>query len=68
MNKRIRELAEQATITEDYYPAGCNGYPEYSYYFDEEKFAQLLLEEVSQHLTNKGLDHSREVIEKEFGI
>ena len=68
MNERVRELIEQATIREEYYPAGCNGHPEYSYYFDKEKFAELLLTEVSQHLTNKGLDHTREVIEKEFGI
>ena len=43
MNKRIRELAEQATIKEEYYPAGCNGYPEYRYDFDKEKFAQLIV-------------------------
>ena len=45
MNERIRELAEQATIKEEYYPAGCNGYPEYRYDFDKEKFAELLIRE-----------------------
>ena len=43
MNELIKELAEQATIKGEYYPAGCNGYPEYRYDFDKEKFAQLIV-------------------------
>lgn len=46
MNERIKELAEQATTKEEFYPAGCNGYPEYRYDFDKEKFAELLLKDV----------------------
>ena len=43
MNERIRELIEQATTKQDFYPAGCNGYPDYRYEFDKEKFAELLI-------------------------
>lgn len=45
MNDRIRELIEQATTKEEFYPAGCNGYPDYRYEFDKEKFAELIVEE-----------------------
>ena len=45
MNERIRELIEQATTKQDFYPAGCNGYPDYRYEFDKEKFAELLIRE-----------------------
>jgi hypothetical protein len=45
MNERIKELIEQATTKEDFYPAGCNGYPEYRIYFDKEKFAELIIKE-----------------------
>ena len=43
MNERIRELIEQATTKQDFYPAGCNGYPDYRYEFDKEKFAELIV-------------------------
>ena len=45
MNERIRELIEQATTKQDFYPAGCNGYPDYRYEFDKEKFAELIVQE-----------------------
>lgn len=45
MNERIRELIEQATTQEAYYPAGCNGYPEYLADFNKEKFAELIVRE-----------------------
>ena len=45
MNERIKELAEQATTKQEFYPAGCNGYPEYLYYFNKEKFAELIVRE-----------------------
>lgn len=58
MNERIKELAAQCWETRKYSPP----------WFDYEKFAKLILVEVGQHLTNRGLDHAREVIEKDFGI
>lgn len=45
MNARIQELIAQATTAESYYPAGCNGYHEDRYWFDKEKFAQLIIQE-----------------------
>ena len=68
MNERIKELAIQAGLSHmpSNYPDMADLYKGAD--FELEKFAELLLAEVSQHLTNKGLDHAREVIEKEFGI
>jgi hypothetical protein len=45
MNERIKELAEQATTKEPYYPAGSNGHPEYRYDFNKEKFAELIVQD-----------------------
>jgi len=45
MNERIKELIEQATTKREFYPASCNGYPEYRYDFDQEKFALLIIRE-----------------------
>lgn len=45
MNEQIRKLIEQATTKQDFYPAGCNGYPDYRYEFDKEKFAELIVRE-----------------------
>ena len=52
MNERIKELAAQANIEEAYYPAGCNGYPAYRYYFDKEKFADLIVRECIATMKN----------------
>ncbi len=68
MNDLIRRLEEQATRKEEFYPAGCNGHPEYRYSFDRAEFARLILEEVTQHLTNIGYDSAREKVEKHFGV
>jgi len=38
----IDKLIEESTRVEDYYPAGCNGYPHQTHYFDKEKFAKLI--------------------------
>jgi hypothetical protein len=69
MNEQIRELAEQATIKEEYYPAGCNGYPEYSYDFDKEKFAQLLILKCIDLLVDEE-DHevAKEIVYKRLGV
>ena len=45
MNERIKQLAEQATVSEPYYPAGNDGHPEYRIYVSQEKFAELLIRE-----------------------
>ena len=73
MNKLIKELIEQATTKEEFYPAGCNGYPEYRYDFDKEKFAELIVSECAgiyskidngnQHM---GTDNYLEALHKTF--
>ena len=69
MNERIRELAEQATIKEEYYPAGCNGYPEYRYDFDKEKFAQLLiLKCINLLVDEEDHDVAKEIVYKRLGV
>jgi hypothetical protein len=45
MNERIKELAEQATVSKPYYPPGNDGHPEYKTYVDHEKFAELIVGE-----------------------
>lgn len=45
MNKRILELVEQATIRGEEYLPGCGGYPTPTFYFDKEKFAELIVKE-----------------------
>ena len=67
MNARIQELIAQATTAESYYPAGCNGYHEDRYYFDKEKFAELLIKECAKTIEDvhsKSLgDYLKEVFE-----
>jgi hypothetical protein len=53
MNERIRLLAEQATTKQDFYPAGCNGYPDYRYEFDKEKFAELIIRECIERVRDQ---------------
>ena len=69
MNELIERLAEQATIKEEYYPAGCNGYPEYRYDFDKEKFAQLLILKCIDLLVDEE-DHdvAKEIVYKRLGV
>jgi hypothetical protein len=45
MQDKIDELISKATISEDTYPPGCNGYPQTSMYFDKRKFAELIIKE-----------------------
>lgn len=45
MNKRIRELIEQATIRGEEYLPGNDGHPTPTVYFDKEKFAELIVKE-----------------------
>ena len=83
MNKRIQELIEQATTKREFYPAGCNGYPEYRYDFDQEKFAELIVREYineieglqvlqstldwSQHW-NRAIAHTALHLKEHFGV
>lgn len=48
MNERIKELIARATTVEDTYPAGCNGHPVPVYSFDKQKFAELIMLEISE--------------------
>lgn len=68
MNERIKELLYEAGGEYGGEHVTTGQTVIYTEEVDYEKFAELLLAEVSQHLTNRGLDHAREVIEKEFGI
>ena len=44
MNERIKKLAEQSFVTDDYVNVGINGV-ELGIRFDPEKFAELIVEE-----------------------
>ena len=74
MNARIQELIAQATTAESYYPAGCNGYHEDRYWFDKEKFAELLVEECAricdalQNIPATEPRHCAEDIRIHFGV
>jgi hypothetical protein len=73
MNKQIKELIEQATIKGEEYLPGNDGHPTPTFYFDKEKFAELIVGEcadianqwqVSEH---PGL-LVRDVIIQHFGV
>lgn len=72
MNERINELIENSTIRSQYYPAGCNGYPECASYFDQQKFAQLIVREcmdlVSQCSGKVHPDDLNAMFAEHFGI
>lgn len=55
MNERIKELIERATRRGEEYLPGNDGHPTPTFYFDKEKFAELIIEECL------------EVVEKQFG-
>lgn len=65
MNERIRELAEQAEnyAREQNDKFGLSYKREY-----DKKFAELIVKEACQHLTNTGQDYARELVEKHFGV
>jgi len=43
MNKQIKELIERATIRGEEYLPGNDGHPTPTFYFDKEKFAELII-------------------------
>jgi hypothetical protein len=53
MNKVIKDLIEKATTKEAFYPAGCNGYPDYRYDLNKEKFAELIVKECISLMQNE---------------
>ena len=71
MNKRIKELAEQATTYID--PSANDGV---CWNFDKEKFAELVVKECLDQLLigdqdedyDKGIYWSREQIKQHFGV
>ena len=48
MNTKINELIAKSTTVEDTYPAGCDGHPVPVYSFDKQKFAELIVLEISE--------------------
>lgn len=70
MNERIRELAEQATTKVEYYPPSRNGYPEYRYDFDQEKFAELIINECADIASINGfqVEPPGYYVRKHFGV
>jgi hypothetical protein len=58
MNERIDEIAKQSGLHADWYIDN----PEI------ERFAELIIIECMQHLTNIGQDYSCEQLEKYFGV
>ena len=63
MNKRIRELAEQAT---KHYPA-IESSGEF-WAFDKEKFAELIVEDIMQELFINGYEDAFDHLNKYFGV
>jgi hypothetical protein len=72
MNERIQELAEQATIRGEEYLPGCDGHPTPTFYFDKEKFAELVVREcmqVANTYQNRGGNcYVDDMIKEHFGI
>lgn len=65
MNERIRELIEKATVRGVEYRPGDDGHPTPTFYFDKEKFAELIIEEcVSQ--CEKVASHADKMAKSDF--
>jgi len=55
MNKHIKQLIENATIRGEEYLPGNDGHPTPTFYFDREKFAELIVNECAQ-VANQNFD------------
>lgn len=44
-SKKFQDIINQAIVEEQYYSAGCNGYPSLRHDFDKLKFSELIVEE-----------------------
>jgi hypothetical protein len=53
MNERIKELIEKATVRGEEYLPGNDGHPTPTFYFDKEKFAELIVGECISTLEEK---------------
>ena len=58
MNERIKELIEKATIRGEEYLPGNDGHPTPTFYFDKEKFAELIVRECMDNLAWHGEDEA----------
>jgi len=69
MNERIKQLIEKATVRGEEYLPGNDGHPTPTFYFDKEKFAELIVKEVTNivlHYTN--VDEGVAVAKEHFGV
>ncbi len=53
MNERIQELIEQASVRGQVYLPGDDGHPSPTFYFDKEKFAELIVRECAKVVDDK---------------
>jgi hypothetical protein len=60
---KLEELAEKSGLA-----TAADVRSGYIYPRGMEKFAELIIEECCQHLTNRGYDAARELIERHFDI
>ncbi len=67
MNQKIKELIEQAKFREEYYPGGST--VEYRTYINQEKFAELIIQECL-HVMGKynSVVYAGDGIKEHFGI
>jgi hypothetical protein len=57
MNERIEELARQATIRGEEYLPGNDGHPTPTFYFDKEKFAELIVQDINNTILHTARWH-----------
>lgn len=62
MNDRIREIAREAGIKMYHSDTLALGYLDTAH----RRFAELIQQDVLQHLTNTGQDNAREILERYF--
>jgi hypothetical protein len=65
MNERIKQLMEQATIRGEEYLPGNDGHPTPTFYFDKEKFAELIVRECAELCL---ADYDADIILAHFGV
>jgi hypothetical protein len=65
MNARIKELIEKATIRGEEYLPGNDGHPTPTFYFDKEKFAELIVRECAGLVVDD--DNAFDIL-KHFGV
>jgi hypothetical protein len=71
MNERIKELIEQATIRGEEYLPGNDGHPTPTFYFDKEKFAELIVKECylwAKENGGLGCEEDFEALKEHLGV